>query len=128
MPPETCGYQTLELISLKVVEASPDAKIVVDHRGIIVIFNTRAELLFGCDRSDVIGKSVETLLPETLREGHTKQRSSWFRRPSTRQMGAGISLMALHQQTKEGFEVIIELSPIVVPNSGLFGLAVIRPK
>lgn len=122
---DDCDLRTLEQISLKVVEASPDAKIVIDASGKVVIFNTQAELLFGYERSEVLGHSLEMLLPESKREIHVKHRASYFEEPKTREMGMGMELEAQHHSGNR-FRVQIKLAPLIVPGAGVHALAVVR--
>lgn len=121
----TCDLQTLERVSFKVIEASPDAKIVIDKSGEIIIFNYQAELLFGTAREEVIGKPIEVLLPDELHEKHTEHRKKYFKEPRSREMGAGSILQGKH---KDGSLISIEvkLAPILVPGAGVFALAVVR--
>lgn len=121
---QACDLKTLEQLSLKVVEASPDAKIVIDAEGVIVIFNQQAELMFGHSREDVIGEKIEMLLPERMREGHLRYREVYFESPSIREMGAGRVLLGLHKNGKE-FPVQIKLAYLIV-KSGIHALAVVR--
>lgn len=121
-----CSLEVLEKIYLKVVESSPDAKIVINSEGEVVVFNQQAEFLFGYDRSEVIGKSVEYLLPENIREAHIGHRAAFFEEPRVREMGLGRQLVGL-KRGGETFSVQIKLAPLIVPEAGLHVLAVVRP-
>lgn len=125
MAEPSCGLSILESASLKVVEASPDAKIVINSKREIIIFNARAELLFGCDRHDVEGKEIETLLPERLREQHVTHIQRYLMNPQKRVMGTGQVLLGRHFDGTE-FPVVIELSPFPIAEAGIFVLAVVR--
>lgn len=122
-----CDLKVLEQLSFKVVEASPDAKIVINENGIIIIFNFQAELLFGYCREEVIGKPVEILLPENKRDIHSKQhRINYFKTPRIREMGVGL---ILEGRRYDGtlFPVEIKLAPLPpVPGAGVHALAVVR--
>lgn len=107
------------------VEVSPDAKIVITKRGIIVDMNEEGEYLFGYARGDLIGKPIETLLPEDIREKHVSHVSNFFKAPRRREMGVGLMLEGLNREG-EKFKVNIKLAPIMVNGAGLFGLAVVR--
>lgn len=120
-----CPLGTLEAIHLKVVEASPDAKIVINSDGNIVVFNQQAEFMFGYDRSEVIGKSIDILLPEDLREIHKSHREGFMDEPRMREMGTGQILRGLKRNGKQ-FPVQIKLAPIVITGEGLHVLAVVR--
>ena len=120
-----CSLEILQAISLKVVEASPDAKIVINELGHIIIFNQQAEFLFGYDRSEVEGKPIEMLLPERLREVHKSHREHYFQQMKTREMGEGMNLLGLMSNGTE-FGIQIKLAPIMVPKAGRHALAVVR--
>jgi PAS domain S-box-containing protein len=93
------------------VEASPSAIVMVNEQGGIVLVNVQAEKLFGYARNELIGQSVETLLPERFRGRHTDYRTGFFAAPQARSMGADRELWA---RRKDGSEVTVEigLSPI----------------
>ncbi|MBV8162456.1 MAG: PAS domain S-box protein [Acidimicrobiia bacterium] len=93
------------------LEAAPDATVVVDRRGRIVSANRQVETLFGYDRSEVIGLAIEALVPERLRDVHTRHRSEYMIDTRTRPMGAGLNL---HGRRKDGKEVPVDimLSPL----------------
>lgn len=124
---KTCNrpINHLEEIYFGIAEISPDAMVVVDVKGIILMFNKSAELMFGYHRNNVVGKNLEVLLPIEIREKHVKHLKKYFSAPHTREMGAGLNLSALH---KDGhtFKVQIELSPMITKSSGLLTVAVIR--
>jgi PAS domain S-box-containing protein len=94
-----------------VVEASPNAMVLVDERGRIVLVNAQTEKLFGYTRNELLGQSIELLVPGRLRRGHPKFRDSFNSDPLARKMGAGRDL---HGRHKDGSEVPVEigLNPI----------------
>jgi PAS domain S-box-containing protein len=108
----------------RLLEALPDALVVVNAGGEVVLFNSQAELLLGYHRSEVIGRSVDMLVPAMARDRHAAHRQRFSEAPQTRPMGSDLQLAA---QRKDGSEipVAINLSPIVSPE-GLFTMAVIR--
>ncbi|HEY3492591.1 MAG TPA: PAS domain S-box protein [Solirubrobacterales bacterium] len=110
----------------RLLDGLPDALVVVDSSGRVVLFNSQAELLFGYHRSEVTGHEVEMLIPEAARARHANHRTAFTETPQTRPMGTGLVLAARH---KDGHEVpvSINLSPIVSPD-GLYTSAVIRRK
>ena len=63
-----CSLETLQAIRLKVVEASPDAKIVINRLREVIDCNEEAEFLFGYARGDMLGKPIENLMPDELNE------------------------------------------------------------
>ncbi len=105
------------------LEAAPDAMVIVDERGALVLINKQTELLFGYDREELLGHTVERLLPESLRSGHIKLREHYFHAPSFRPMGSGLELRGLRKDGSE-FPVEISLSPLNTPSGLLFTAAV----
>ena len=123
-----CSLETLQAIRLKVVEASPDAKIVINRLREVIDCNEEAEFLFGYARGDMLGKPIEQLMPEEARESHSKHVTNFFKSPRRREMGvSGMTLQGLNRDG-EKFPVRIRLAPIVVegPEGGVYGLAVVR--
>jgi PAS domain S-box-containing protein len=110
---------------IRIVEALPDALVIVNSDGEMVLANAQAELLLGYHRSELIGKEVEILIPEQLRERHQSHRMRFMSDPRVRPMGIELKLAARH---KDGHELPVEinLSPLVAPE-GVFVLAVLRP-
>jgi PAS domain S-box-containing protein len=104
-----------------VVEAAPNAMIMVDPAGRITLVNAQAEAVFGYARAELIGLSIERLIPERYHTGHPGDRGRYFASPSARAMGAGRELFGLR---KDGSEVPVEvgLNPIRSPE-GVFALA-----
>jgi PAS domain S-box-containing protein len=94
-----------------VVESAPNVMILVNHDGIITLVNKQTELLFGYERSELIGNKLEMLLPERFLSNHSTQREAFFKKPQTRSMGTGRDLFA---RRKNGTEVQVEigLNPI----------------
>lgn len=113
-------------LAVQLFEELPDAVVIVDDLANIKLINKQAELMFGYHREDIIGSSVEILIPEHLREAHANQRNDYFRDPRTRPMGAGSQLLA---QRKDGsqFEAEISISPMRT-REGTFVAAVIRKR
>jgi PAS domain S-box-containing protein len=93
------------------IESMPDAIIMADPTGRIVLVNSQAETLFGYPRNGLVGESVEALLPRHLREAHVSHRSGYFDQPRVRTMGAGLELRGLRADGTE-FPVEISLSPL----------------
>ncbi|WP_179401583.1 sensor histidine kinase [Burkholderia guangdongensis] len=93
------------------VEAAPNAMIMVNGEGRIVLVNSQAEKLFGYPRSDMIGQSIDLLVPERFRAAHADHRSAFFGRPHTRPMGVGRDLYGVRHDGTE-FPVEIGLNPI----------------
>ena len=94
-----------------VVEAAPNAMVMIDQAGKIVMVNTQAERVFGYSRAELVGQPVETLVPERFRGHHPELRSTFFADPRPRPMGAGRDLYGLKKDGGE-FPVEIGLNPI----------------
>lgn len=95
----------------ELLEAAPDGIIEVDAEGKIVLANAATERLFGYSRDELLGKSVDDLVPDKLRDQHLRHRLQYATAPLTRPMGSGLPLLA---QQKDGsqFPVEISLSPV----------------
>ncbi len=104
-------------------ESAPNAMIMVDEEGRIVLANTQTEKLFGYTRTELVGSSIDKLVPERFRSGHPGHRRSFFAEPHSRAMGAGRDLFGLR---KDGTEVPVEigLNPIKT-QEGSFVLAAV---
>ncbi len=100
------------------IEAAPDAIVIVDAEGRIAIVNSQTERIFGYQRSELIGQPVELLLPQELRAVHTKHRAAYTAAPRTRPMGSGLSLSA-RRRDGSTFPVEISLSAIQTENGRL---------
>lgn len=105
-------------------EFAPDTVVVVDHEGRIVRLNAQVEKMFGYCREELIGRSVEALIPERFASGHAKHRHEYLREPHTRPMGAGLELYGKRKDGSE-FPVDIMLSPMEA-ESGSMVIGVIR--
>jgi PAS domain S-box-containing protein len=91
----------------RLLEAAPDAIVVVNHDGKICLVNLQTERLFGCSRNELLGQSLEILMPERFRRAHQNYRAGYFMNPHVRPMGDGLDLYGLH---KNGSEISIEVS------------------
>src|SRR6266571_3554003 len=106
------------------LESAPDAIVVVDARGRIVMLNGRAERLFGYARGDLVGQPIDGLVPERSRVEHASLRHGYEEDPRVRPMGAGLELYGLRKDGAE-FPVEISLSPIRTAE-GVMTIAAIR--
>jgi PAS domain S-box-containing protein len=93
------------------LESTPDAIVMVNVTGRIVLVNSQAEKVFGHPRAELIGQPVEMLLPARYRTAHLGHRGGYFSHPRTRTMGAGLELHGLRRNGEE-FPVEISLSPL----------------
>ena len=89
------------------LESAPDPMVIVNGVGDIVAVNEQTERLFGYSRSELLGKAVESLVPERSREKHVGNRARYSNCPQTRPMGMGLELRG---RRKDGSEFPIEIS------------------
>jgi PAS domain S-box-containing protein len=106
------------------LEAAPDAILEVDREGRIVLANTQAQQLFRCTREELLGSTVEALVPERFRGKHLGYRGGYHAHPVTRPMGGGLDLYAMRRDGTE-FAADINLSPFS-GSEGLHVICVIR--
>ncbi len=97
------------------MECAPDAMVVVDGDGSIVMVNARTETLFGYDRRELIGKPIEMLIPERYRSDHATRRSAYVREPALRAMSTSLELFA---RRRDGSQIPVEVSLSPVATSG----------
>ncbi|WP_085374997.1 sensor histidine kinase [Magnetospirillum sp. ME-1] len=95
----------------RVVEAAPNAMVMVNSAGLIEMVNAQAERVFGYSRDEMLGRSVEMLVPERYRHDHPGLRATFNADPLSRPMGAGRDLYARRKDGSE-FPVEIGLNPI----------------
>ena len=103
------------------VESSPNGMAMVDAQGHIVLVNRAVERIFGYHREELLGESIELLVPERFRARHPADRHGFFSAPREREMGAGRDLFGLR---KDGTEIPVEigLNPIET-DEGVFVLS-----
>ena len=105
------------------LEAAPDAMVIVDDAGIIRLVNAQTEAMFDYGRDELLGRPVEILVPERFRSQHGFHRRGYTANGQTRPMGAGLELYGLRRDGRE-FPVEISLSPLETPDGLLVSAAV----
>ncbi|MFI8091030.1 PAS domain S-box protein [Streptomyces sp. NPDC086080] len=105
------------------LEAAPDAMVIVDGTGAIRLVNAQTEALFGYRREELLGQSVELLVPHRLRGHHTLHRDGYAANRQVRPMGAGLDLYGRRRNGSE-FPVEISLSPLETVDGLLISAAV----
>lgn len=107
------------------IDAAPDGIVVVDGAGVIVLVNQQAEAIFEYDRDELIGQTVELLLPDRLRAGHVEHRALFGREPKTRPMGTTRDIWGRRRNGEE-FPADVSLAPIMEPDGTVFTVAAVR--
>ena len=97
------------------VESSPDGMMLVDHDGKLILVNKQIESMFRCDRKELIGATVDDLLPERFRDRHRAHRRRYKEQPEPRGMGTDLNLWARRKDGSE-FPVEVSLSPVETDN------------
>lgn len=108
----------------ELLEAAPDAMVLVDAGGKIDLVNSQAEALFGYTREELLGQPLEILIPQRYREDHVKHRQSYSKAPRVRRMGAALELFGSRKNGSE-FPVEVSLSPLKT-STGVMVMSAIR--
>ncbi|PLX66702.1 MAG: hypothetical protein C0602_11600 [Denitrovibrio sp.] len=106
------------------MESAPDAFVVVNHEGEIILVNNQAIQLFGYEREGMLGQKIELLVPDEIKEGHPDKRNGYIKDSRTRPMGESFDLRG-RRHDGSVFPVEISLSPIHT-DDGTIVVAAIR--
>ena len=106
------------------LDTLPDAAVIINREGRIVIVNKQAESLFGYLREEILEQPVEVLMAHRLRDGHRRNRDGFLANPHTRAMGSGLDLTGMRKDGTE-FPVEVSLSRLKVEEQ-FFVSAIIR--
>jgi len=105
------------------LESAPDAIVIVNQAGEIVLINSRTEQLFGYPRAELLGKMIEVLIPPRYRARHPTLRHEFVNQPQARSMGVGLELYGMRRDGTE-FPVEISLSPLETEDGVLVSSAI----
>jgi PAS domain S-box-containing protein len=106
------------------LDISPDALVIVNQNGDIVLVNGQTEAVFGYTRSELLGQPLELLLPQRFHAVHNSHRERYFATPRTRPMGVGLNLAGRRKDGTE-FPVEISLNPLLL-DGALHALGAVR--
>lgn len=98
---------------LPLLDIFPDALVLVDQAGTLVLVNEHLETLFSYQRSELLGRSIDQLLPVRFRSAHAAHRETFFSTPRSRAMGVGLDLVGMRKDGSE-FPVDISLNPLLL--------------
>jgi len=116
-------HQTSEERFRRFLESAPDAVVIADEEGRIVLVNSQTEKLFGYARDELIGAQVEQLMPEQFRQNHAEYRRCYVREPTTRAMNPEGNIWALDKDGRE-FPIEVSLSPLETEQGVLVSAAI----
>lgn len=105
------------------VESAPTAMVMIDRQGMIALVNRETEKMFGQTRDALLGRPIETLIPDRFRMAHPGMREAFFKRPEARRMGVGRDLHGVRADGSE-FPIEIGLNPVET-DEGTFVLSAI---
>jgi formate hydrogenlyase transcriptional activator len=108
----------------RLLEAAPDAMVIVDRNGRMMLVNTQTESMFGYQREELLNQPVEILIPENFRQKHSQHRDAYHTAPYSRPMGIGLEL---YGRRKDGSTFPVEISlSLLEERGGILVTAAIR--
>jgi len=107
-----------------VLDSAPDGFVITNDKGIIKLVNTQTLKLFGYAKEELVGKNIETLMPERFRKKHIDHRSNYTKDPEVRPMGQKLELFGLRKDGNE-FPIDVSLSPMKT-REGMLVIASLR--
>jgi len=107
----------------QILETAPDAMVVVDHRGTIVFVNAQTEKMFGYARADLLGRTLDVLVPRRFHGSHARHIERYVALPGTRPMGSGLDLFGRHADGRE-LAIEVSLSPVRTDGGVLVSAAI----
>jgi PAS domain S-box-containing protein len=120
---DVTAHRSIEAKFRALLEAAPDAMVIVDADGHIALINRQAERLFGYQREELLGQPIEILVPERFRPAHIGHRNRYLTNPGVRPMDAELELFGRRKDASE-FPVEISLSPLFTEQGTLASAAV----
>lgn len=118
------GERLREELKAKGFSVAADAMVIIDARGIIVVVNTQVTTFFWYTEEELLGASVDMLLPDDLREVHAQHRTEYVDNPIIKSMGVGRKLLG---QRKDGKQFMVEVSLNPLPHRNeMFFMAIVR--